>query len=175
MNALPLKRSFPPMIGRDPRVLILGSLPGEESLRQQQYYAFKHNAFWRIMGELLDFDPALPYEERLAALRGAGVALWDTIGAGCRTGSLDTKIRDIEPNPVAQLIANHPTIGFIGCNGGKSFEQLKRSAPELFANQNLVILRLPSTSPAAAAMRYEEKRDAWKAVAEFLQKTAPGG
>ena len=36
MNAEELKRSFPPMVGEKPRVLILGSLPGEESLRQQQ-------------------------------------------------------------------------------------------------------------------------------------------
>ena len=173
MSGEPLKHSFPPMVGRDPRVLILGSLPGEESLRQQQYYAFKHNAFWRIMGELLNFDPALSYEERLEALRRAGVALWDTIGAGRRAGSLDTKIRDIEPNPIAKLVAAHPTIRFIGCNGGKSFEQLRRSSPELFADPTLEIVKLPSTSPAAAALRYEEKRDAWRIVAKFLQKTVP--
>ena len=172
MNNEELKHSFPPMVGRNPRVLILGSLPGEESLRQQQYYAFKHNAFWRIMGELLDFDPKLPYEERLEALRRAGVALWDTIGAGRRTGSLDTKIRDIEPNPVAALVASHPTIRLIGCNGGKSFEQLRRNAPELFENPSLAIVRLPSTSPAAATMRYEQKREAWSVVAEFLRKNA---
>ncbi|MBS1369474.1 MAG: DNA-deoxyinosine glycosylase [Lentisphaeria bacterium] len=173
MNGPELKRSFPPMAGENPRVLILGSLPGEESLRQQQYYAYRHNAFWRIMGGLLGFDHTIPYEERLAALRKAGVALWDTIGAGRRKGSLDTQIRDIEPNPVAELLAKHPTIRFIGCNGGKAFEQLKRSAPELFEEASLTIVRLPSTSPAAAAMRFEQKRDAWKAVAEFLQKTAP--
>ena len=106
------------------------------------------------------------------ALRRAGVALWDTIGAGRRTGSLDTKIRDIEPNPVAALVASHPTIRLIGCNGGKSFEQLRRNAPELFENPSLAIVRLPSTSPAAATMRYEQKREAWSVVAEFLRKNA---
>lgn len=171
MNAEELKRSFPPMVGKKPRVLILGSLPGEESLRQQQYYAYKHNAFWPIMGKLLDFDPSLPYNDRLECLKAAGVALWDTIGAGRRKGSLDVHIRDIEPNPVARLLAEHPSIGFIGCNGTKSHAQLKRSAPELFAEARLTIVQLPSTSPAAAALRFEEKLAAWRAVGDFLQKS----
>lgn len=170
MNAEELKRSFPPMVGEKPRVLILGSLP-EESLRQQQYYAYKHNAFWPIMGKLLDFDPSLPYDDRLECLKAAGVALWDTIGAGRRKGSLDVHIRDIEPNPVARLLAEHPSIGFIGCNGTKSHAQLKRSAPELFAEARLTIVQLPSTSPAAAALRFEEKLAAWRAVGDFLQKS----
>lgn len=165
------KMSFPPVVGASPRVLILGSLPGEESLRRQQYYAHPRNAFWPIMGELFGFDPALPYAARLEKLTAAGVALWDVIGAGRREGSLDGNIRDIEPNPVAALLAEHPGIGLVCCNGGKSFEQLKAGAPELFARPGLRIERLPSTSPAAAMFRYGEKRDAWRIVAEFLRKS----
>ena len=165
------KQSFPPVAGERPGVLILGSLPGEESLRRQQYYAHPRNAFWPIMGELFGFDPALPYPERLARLTAAGVALWDTIGAGRREGSLDGNIRDAEPNPVAALLEEFPSIGLVCCNGGKSFEQLKAGASELFARPGLRIERLPSTSPAAAMFRYEEKRDAWRIVAEFLRKS----
>lgn len=167
-----LKRSFPPVTGAHPRVLILGSLPGEESLRQRQYYAHPRNAFWPIMGELFGFDPALSYPERLEAVKAVGIALWDTIGAGRRKGSLDGNIRDAEPNPITALLAEHPSIGLIVCNGGKSFAQLKKSAPELFGRPGLRIERLPSTSPAAAMYRYEEKRDAWRVVAEFLRKAA---
>ena len=60
-------RSFPYSADENAKVLVLGSMPGAESLRQQQYYAFKHNAFWRIMGEVYGFSPELPYLERLAA------------------------------------------------------------------------------------------------------------
>lgn len=175
MGASDFKRSFPPVIGGEAKVLILGSLPGEESLRQGQYYAYRHNAFWPIMGKLLAFDPSLPYEERLECLKAAGVALWDVIGSARRKGSLDLHIREIEPNPVARLLSGNPGIGFIGCNGAQSYTQLKRSAPELFSKNPLVIARLPSTSPAAAAMRFEEKLAAWRIVLDFLQPSGRQG
>lgn len=165
------KQSFSPVVGERPGVLILGSLPGEESLRRQQYYAHPRNAFWPIMGELFGFDPALAYPERLARLTAAGVALWDTIGAGRREGSLDGNIRDAEPNPVTVLLEEFPTIGLVCCNGGKSFEELKKSAPELFMRPALRIERLPSTSPAAAMYGYADKLAAWRTVAEFLRKS----
>ena len=84
-----IKHSFPPVARADARFLILGSLPGEESLRQVQYYAYRHNAFWRIMGELFSFSPDLPYPERLAALGRNRIALWDSLASCRREGSLD--------------------------------------------------------------------------------------
>ena len=72
-------RSFPPAAAEGVRVLVLGSMPGVESLRQQQYYAHPRNAFWPIMGALFGFSPALPYKKRLEELNRAGVALWDSL------------------------------------------------------------------------------------------------
>lgn len=149
------------MVGESPRLLILGSLPGEESLRRAQYYAHKNNAFWRIMGELCGFDPALEYDGRIEALKRAGVALWDVAAEGSREGSLDSDLTLHRANSVAELVRSHPTIRRIGCNGSKAYELLRKSAPELF--ETLEVVKLPSTSPAAAMLRYEQKLERWNA------------
>ncbi len=155
------KQSFPPVAGEGARVLLLGSLPGEESLRQGQYYAFRYNAFWRILGELLAFDPALPYPERLESLRRGGVALWDVAHSGIRQGSLDLNLRQVIPNDIPGLLRRCPGIVRIGCNGGTAFRLLKKFHPELFDGCRSIV-QLPSTSPAAAGIPYAVKREAFR-------------
>lgn len=163
------KHSFPPAAAPDAELLFLGSLPGDESLRQAQYYAHPRNAFWRIMGELFGFDHLLPYGERLAELRRNRVALWDVVGSGVRPGSLDTAIREHRPNDIPGLLARCPGIRAIGCNGSTSHKLLKRHYPELFGRTELTILVLPSTSPAAARLRYEEKLAAFREMLRFRE------
>ena len=158
--------SFAPSADDDARVLILGSMPGEESLRQQQYYAHPRNAFWRIMGELFGFPADLPYEERLEQLKRCHVALWDTL-AGCkRSGSLDSNIREPEPNDIAGLLKKCPSIRTICCNGAASARFLKQFHAGIFTAGKWEILQLPSTSPAAAVYSYAEKLERWSVVKE---------
>ena len=156
------QKSFAYSADENARVLILGSMPGAESLRQQQYYAFRHNAFWRIMGELCDFSPALPYPERLENLRRHGIALWDVLACCERPGSLDTAIAHPEPNPIPELLAQCPAIRLILCNGGAAGRFFKRFFPEVPVPMRV----MPSTSPAAARMRYPEKLAAYRAALE---------
>lgn len=42
-------RSFPRIVNHNSQILILGTITGEESLRQQQYYAHKQNLFWKFI------------------------------------------------------------------------------------------------------------------------------
>ncbi|HRE16124.1 MAG TPA: DNA-deoxyinosine glycosylase, partial [Rhodocyclaceae bacterium] len=63
-----LARSFPPLADAQARVLILGSMPGQASLSATQYYAHPRNAFWPIMGALVDAGPELPYPRRVERL-----------------------------------------------------------------------------------------------------------
>ena len=162
-----LKHSFPPSIFPGAAVLILGSMPGEESLRKQEYYAFRHNVFWRIMGELFSFAPDLPYPERLAALGRNRIALWDSLASCRRVGSLDTSITDPVPNDIAGLLREHPGITHIFCNGTASYQYLKRYNEAVF-HSGAEIRKLPSTSPAAARFRYEEKREAYSVIRRIV-------
>ena len=161
-------QSFPPAAAKGVRVLVLGSMPGVESLRQQQYYAHPRNAFWPIMGTLFGFSPSLPYKQRLIKLNRAGVALWDSLGGCERAGSLDSNIRKPVPNDIPGLLKQYPEIRSIFCNGSASFQFLKKYHGTLFERPDLEIRQLPSTSPAAAVYSFEQKLKHWTAVRDAV-------
>ena len=159
---------LPPIVGPDTRLLILGSFPGVASLQRQQYYAQPHNAFWKIMGRLFGAGPELPYAERAQRLARNGIALWDVCAAAQRPGSRDAAIvhSSVVPNDLAAFIESHPGVGLICFNGGKAADLYRRLVlPGLPANvRPLHYATLPSTSPAHAAMPFEEKLTRWVAV-----------
>jgi len=152
----------------DARILILGSMPGRESLRQQQYYAHPRNAFWPIMGRLFDFDPHLAYPARLEKLIQNHIALWDVAHRCTRPGSLDAHIRDAEANDFNTFLVEHPHIHHIFFNGAKA-ESLFQKLVMPSLNQPMTCQRLPSTSPAHAAMSAEEKHRHWQQIRQALE------
>ncbi len=91
------KVAFAPVVDAETRLLILGSLPGDASLKAAQYYAHPRNGFWPLIGGVLGEGlAALPYDERLQRLKARGVGLWDVIASAERSGSLDAAIRSPE-------------------------------------------------------------------------------
>jgi TDG/mug DNA glycosylase family protein len=159
--------SFPPIASGKPRVLILGTMPGKVSLRERQYYAHPQNAFWRIIGGILGFDPASPYDARVAAVQSAGVAVWDVLKSCIRPGSLDSAIdaSSVLPNDFATFFAEHPQIRRVCFNGAKAEAlYIKHVRPRLPAKPDVQHVRLPSTSPANASWLLSEKVRAWQAI-----------
>src|SRR5581483_8445260 len=130
----------------DARLLILGSLPGRMSLEQQKYYAQPLNAFWRIMGELADARPELPYEERLEQLRRNRIAVWDVCAIGFRPGSLDSDIdlSTVRANDIAAFLQTHPNVELICFNGRKAQEiflrKVRQEPRDLFARVRYMVL-----------------------------------
>jgi hypoxanthine-DNA glycosylase len=160
-----VKRSFPPVADARTRVLVLGSLPGEESLARSQYYANPRNHFWRLIGAVTGLDlAALPYGDRLEALLGSGVGLWDTVGSATRRGSLDGAIRLDRANDLAALTASLPALRAVGFNGGKS---ASIGVPQLAGRPDLALIQLPSSSPAFTRP-FEEKLAEWRKLAPYL-------
>ncbi|MEO1575089.1 MAG: DNA-deoxyinosine glycosylase [Pseudomonadota bacterium] len=163
-----LAQSFPPLARKDARVLILGSMPGRASLEAQRYYAFRHNQFWPIMADLLDFEVSLPYAQRGLALRRAGVAVWDVLKQCERPGSLDTAIVEssIVSNDFDAFFARHRQVRHVFFNGAKAEASYLRyvlkdtDAPWTAFERT----RLPSTSPANAGTSLAAKTRAWGAV-----------
>lgn len=160
------KASFPPVVAPDTRVLVLGSLPGEASLAARRYYAHPRNGFWHLIGTAIGRElESLDYEARLAALLGAGVGLWDTVASARRQGSLDTAIRAVRHNALAQLAASLPALRAVGFNGRAA---ARIGMPRL-AHTALALVPLPSSSPAYAAMPLREKEKLWAALGDFLR------
>lgn len=151
---------LPPVIARHTRLLVLGSFPGEASLRAGQYYAHPRNHFWPLVGSLLGEDlVALPYAQRLARLRERGLGLWDVYASCRREGSLDQAIEDAEWNDFASLRRRAPGLRHVAHNGGES-ARARRHLEAL----GFTVWRLPSTSPANASWSFERKREAWRAA-----------
>ena len=161
---------FPPVADPRARVMVLGSLPGPVSLREQQYYAQPRNAFWRIMGELVGASPELPYEARLEIMRRHHVALWDVCASAQRPGALDASIRraSVVPNDFVGFFAAHRELRLV-CFNGQAAAELYRRRVQPGLPEDLSRLRnetLPSTSPAHAAMSFEQKLERWRVVRE---------
>ena len=161
-----LSVGFPPVADARARVLVLGSLPGRRSLEMQEYYAQPQNAFWRIMGELVGATPSLPYQARLTRLRASRIAVWDVLAAGERKGSLDSAIvpASIVVNDFATFFVQHPRIRLICFNGQKAAAVFRREVLPRVPLESIERRVMPSTSPAYASLRFDQKLDLWAAA-----------
>jgi double-stranded uracil-DNA glycosylase len=168
-----MPRGFPPLATPGARLLVLGSLPGRRSLEAGEYYAQPQNSFWRIMGELFDAPPTLPYAERVARLTASGVAVWDVLAQAERAGSLDAAIvrSSAITNPLGEFLAAQPHIGMIAFNGATAAALYARQVLPGLAEAIAAIPRvtLPSTSPAHAALGFAEKLARWSILRQALQ------
>jgi hypoxanthine-DNA glycosylase len=160
------KASFAPIVSADTRLLLLGSLPGEASLRAERYYAHPQNQFWRLVGSVIGREDlhALEYALRLKLLVAAGIGLWDVVADAVRSGSLDGAIRDHRPNDLRRLIARLPMLRAIGFNGGTAARIGRKLIGE---SSGIALVDLPSSSPAYT-LSITEKRQNWAALGKFL-------
>ncbi|MGB5332957.1 MAG: DNA-deoxyinosine glycosylase [Woeseiaceae bacterium] len=155
---------FSPIAGSDARILILGSLPGQRSIAEQQYYAHPQNVFWRIMEELFGINGG--YVARCEQLVKNRIALWDVLQSSLRPGSMDANIRldSARANDFATFLNAHAEIRLIAFNGRKAEALFGKFAAGGFAFESFHRAGLPSTSPAHAAMSYADKLRVWREV-----------
>lgn len=160
--------SFPPIERDNSSILILGTMPGKASLQAQQYYAHPRNVFWKIINEILGVQAINAYEDRTSSIVAAKIALWDVLKSCRRKSSLDSDIDHdtIMLNDFASFFKNHPHIHKVCFNGIKAESlYMKLVQPFLQNASSIEYIRLPSTSPANAAISFDEKLRAWKAIA----------
>jgi len=148
------------------RVLVLGSLPGEQSLAARRYYANPQNQFWRLMSAVVGEDlVAIDYDTRLARLLANRVGLWDVVASAQRIGSTDAAMRDVSANDLVALTATLPDLQAIGFNGGASYKHgLRQLGP---VADRYAIHALPSSS-GMHTIGLDAKLPGWRALAPYL-------
>ncbi len=166
-------KSFPPVAGDRPTVLILGLRPGLESLRVGQYYAHPCNAFWDIMGHICGARAAAEYTERIERLKRAGIALWDVLRYCVCRGYLDAAMGETSEvaNNLGAFLATHPDIRCICFNGApaaRAFEKYARPNLHLDLLAPLRLITLPCSSRANTRLSVEAKLKQWQVVAQYL-------
>lgn len=155
------KYSFAPISETNATILILGTMPGEQSLALQEYYGHSRNNFWKILFTLFDKEIATDYQEKIKLLKQNKIALWDVLEACERNGSLDSAIKKEVANDFESFLKKHPNIKHIYFNGQKAASFFKKYVT---VSDNYLFATLPSTSPANAGKSFENKLNEWSII-----------
>ena len=164
------KQGLAPLMCPEPRILILGSLPSDESIRQQEYYGNPKNLFWKVLAGVYGSPVPETYPEKKTFLAKHHIALWDVYASAEREGSLDSNIKEPERNDVLGLIRAHPTIQNVVLNGGKAasaFKRLRKLDKQAYYAVN--VFEFTSTSPMSASAGWNLERiiEQWKGMERF--------
>ena len=161
-----LKSSFNAIANDQTKIVILGSLPGDKSLEEKQYYAHPTNQFWRLISGVIEEDlTRYAYRDRLDALLAARIGLWDVIASASRVGSLDSQIRNPANNRLDLLQKGLPNLKCIAFNGQKSAKVARKL---LHSTSNFSLIDLPSSSAGYCSVTLEWKQHQWNQLKRHL-------
>lgn len=157
--------SFSPFANEHSKILILGTMPGNDSLKFNQYYAHPQNAFWKILFSLMNKPFSQNYDERRKLLLDNRIALWDVLKSCERKGSsADSDISNEKPNDIKKLLNEHPSIQHIFFNGKQAEKFFKKYSNNVTISTSV----LPSSSPANA-ISINRKLDEWKIIEKHIK------
>lgn len=149
------KKCLPKLVEDDSLVIILGTLPGDESIRAREYYANKKNKFWQIVyGTFYEtYNADILYSAKKDFLKQHHIALWDIISEADRIGSADKNIKNPVLNDLDKLFAEHPLLRNVIINGKglqkerkKQYRSIAKILPVIFKKYNVRYVYLPSTA-----------------------------
>lgn len=156
-----------PVVDKHTRILILGTMPGIESLKQQAYYSHPRNLFWKLMGILTKASvPGDPVAKKKFLL-AQGIGLWDVCKTCIRKGSLDQHISEETPNDVRGILKKYPGVKAIAFNGAKAYSLFVKHFGSV---HEIKVYELPSTSPANASISLDHKTKQWEKIKASLQR-----
>lgn len=159
-----MKSGLSPLIDDESKFLILGTLPGDESLRKQEYYANPSNRIWNILSKLNGETTPLTYSDKKSLLKRMNVALWDVLKEAERKGSLDSNIHNSIANDIIGLLKGYPKIRVIGLNGNTATELFNKHVNQQDIPICVQVVSLRSTSQANRRFSLEYMLNDWSRV-----------
>jgi len=160
-----LIRCFPPIVDEKSCIIILGSMPGRESLRKREYYGHPRNQFWNIIYSLFGREPDTEYPKKVAFLKEKGIALWDVIQSCYREGSMDSNITCEKANDFDWLFGSYPSIRHVFFNGTKAYDTFRKKVG--FKYSGVAYTKLGSTSPANV-VQFDRRLEEWGIIKKHL-------
>ncbi len=157
-------QSFPSLSNPEATVLILGTMPGVQSLAMNQYYGHPRNHFWKLLHTIFHEELSTEYNRKKEMLQRNKIAVWDVLQACERPGSLDSAIIKEVPNDFTSFLNEHPNIKLIAFNGQKAAAFFKK---HVRLAKDYTFITLPSTSPAHAGKSFEMKLKEWEVIKAF--------
>ena len=155
------KTGLAPWVGENPKVLILGTMAGDTSIKAQAYYDDPRNPFWRLMGDIFQPSTEELSHGRKAFITGRGIALWDCIAKGVRYDSSDASFseRTLQGNNIQAFLEENPSIHTIVLNGtSTTVKYFDKYCP---INAPVKVIALPST---VSMIPYASKLHEWSAL-----------
>ena len=153
--------SLDPILPINPTIFIIGTKPGKQELRKQEYYANNGNSFWKIIYELTDEIFSKNYAERIDVLIRNHIAIWDIcqFGEPIRSGAYNVK--NEVPNPINEIVEMYPSVKQIIFNGQKAHDLYQKHFTKI---EGIIYETVLSTSPANTRFSFKEKLNNWKTV-----------
>jgi hypoxanthine-DNA glycosylase len=157
------KTALHPLVDNFSSILILGTMPGDQSIAKQQYYGNKGNHFWKIIFTIFSEEYSTSYDDRKTFLKKHKIALWNVLASCIREGSSDSKITNEAINDFVSFHKQYPNIKhvFFESKSAAKFYH-KYSAPQPGISYHI----LPSTSGLNAGTSFSQKVEMWKILAE---------
>lgn len=164
MERTTVNHEFPPLFDENSRILMLGTMPSPKSRENGFYYGHPRNRFWPVLADLCGEKlPVTVQERREFALRNH-IAVWDVLKQCEISGADDSSIRNPVPNDMREIL-DHAPIRAVFTTGIKAAAYYQKYC---FPACGVPAVALPSTSPANCRMKYEELREAYGQILEYL-------
>jgi TDG/mug DNA glycosylase family protein len=168
---LPFESEVPDYLGPDARIVFCGINPGHWSARAKAPFANPRNDFWRLL-HAAGFTPRVLEPQEAAELIPLGLGLTNAAGRTTRGAGelrradfagaaerLEHIARTIRPEAIAFV----GKAAYTGTFGGRAEHGLQERGLD-----GTALFVLPSTSPANAAVSWEERLRWFRALRELV-------